>query len=70
MSRTASSNAAESRSEHNVVPPETGTDDSSRKRLKERGLWMRETGGSFSGHNFRREGEMPIYTDIYIYIYI
>lgn len=56
--------AAEGRSEKNG-PPETGTDDSSRKRLRERGLWAGETGVVFSGHNFRREEDMPLY--IYIY---
>jgi hypothetical protein len=57
--------AAESRSDKNGLP-ETGTDDSSRKRLRERRLWVGGTGVVFSGHNFRREEEMPIYVYIYI----
>jgi len=54
--------AGESRSELNV-PPETGTDDSSRKRLRERGLWVGETGSSFQWTQFPEGGR-------HAYIYI
>jgi hypothetical protein len=52
-----------------TVPPETGTDDSSRKRLRERGLWVGETGSSFQWTQFP-EGARHAYIYIYIYIYI